>query len=233
MLPDTLQESHGAHFKCTLSQIRYWHKSRAANACPCQSEEMKRAARSIVGRCITRDASPSTFIRIQVRLAYRHRLGTREGDEVVMMLLARNELTAKSAEGLLHLLRHLSPESGSTLLSLNDSTMTVWLQNVRLNWLELVQSDGFVLSSDYKIPRLRCHTMNVQSPAGTVFGEDLLLGVARLFSRCYSIGDVVVPGSKDFLTDMLETIGRCTTACRLNVTELDLIHSAHISSTFY
>src|SRR5687768_14210450 len=83
-----------------------WHQLTALNECPCL-KEFKEASRHLIGQRITLDAEPYATIRI--RLIFSS--GPNERFKVAFT--ARNALTEPAALALLHLLHHLSAETGN------------------------------------------------------------------------------------------------------------------------
>lgn len=160
----------------------YWHNHTKAIVCPCL-EEIREASRKLVGQCITPYRGKKDMVSLTV---------VTDGHPETLFL-ARNKLTQATALGFLHLLRHLSDETGAVLTDMNpdiDYPSYYYIcpsgrrrERFEFNW-SLVNSRGFVRGgSTYKFPKLHCNNLHLNTRLSTT----LLKGVNRFFSRVHTI----------------------------------------------
>lgn len=182
--------SHMVRKRAKGEPILYWPCHHNVLACACQSEEMRNASSHLVGRRIDGSVPQQYFITISIRTL--EPIG-----KLLTVFMARNELTEVTALGFLHMMHHLSEESG-VLLDVNPSRKGN--NRASLDW-QLIQPDGFVLGSSYKFPRPRCNRMS----ASAELSATVVPKLTRFYSQCHTLCDVRVPEGMAF-SDALRMI---------------------------
>lgn len=141
----------------------FWHNNPVANACRCQ-EELKWLACRLAGRCLVKCVAPEMLVQLDISDA--------PGEPYIAQFWAQNQLTAVTALGFLHLMRHL----GTAILCMELLC--------KLNW-DLVQADGFDAESRFthQIPRLHCCVLGLKRELSV----DLIPRATRFLASCHTL----------------------------------------------
>jgi hypothetical protein len=189
----------------------YWKSATAAD-CPCQSGELRAAAKHLDGEWLIYSNEVEATDIVSINVSSR----TIACREVVLMV--RNELTEATALAFLHLMRHLSWEGGSCL---SDAYFDTSCDS--MNWA-LIQPGGLVKGTNYRFPRLRAKELRFFD-----LNRKHLPGIGRFFSHGLELAGLCTFGVEDFL----QLLGAVSDGSLCNAGELLKVRRMKMSDEGY